>query len=91
VLKQAIAVGCIIDCGMGAWLGHDGFQWYFIAAPCYDMQSDCNQIDPCAPRPGSGDYFHHLHHAHFECNYGAMHVPMDKVRTMHDAGMLSEA
>ena len=35
-----IAVGCIIDCAVGAWLGHDGFQW-----------------------PGSGDYFHQLHHA----------------------------
>eukprot|EP00939_MAST-03C_sp_MAST-3C-sp1_P000763 g763.t1 len=51
----AIAVGCIIDCAVGAWLGHDGFQW-----------------------PGSGDYFHQLHHAHFDCNYGAMHVPIDK-------------
>jgi len=51
----AIVLGCIIDCGVGAWLGHDGFQW-----------------------PGSGDYFHMLHHAHFDCNYGAMHVPIDK-------------
>ena len=50
-----IALGCIVDCAVGAWLGHDGFQW-----------------------PGSGDYFHQLHHAHFDCNYGAMHVPMDK-------------
>lgn len=50
-----IAVGCIIDCAVGAWLGHDGFQW-----------------------PGSGDYFHQLHHKHFDCNYGAMHFPMDK-------------
>jgi sterol desaturase/sphingolipid hydroxylase (fatty acid hydroxylase superfamily) len=22
-----IALACIIDCGVGAWLGHDGFQW----------------------------------------------------------------
>ena len=51
----AIFLGCIIDCAVGAWLGHDGFQW-----------------------PGSGDYFHQLHHMHFECNYGAMHFPMDK-------------
>lgn len=51
----AIVLGCIVDCGIGAWLGHDGFQW-----------------------PGSGDYFHLLHHAHFDCNYGAMHVPIDK-------------
>jgi len=27
--------------------------------------------------PGSGDYFHNLHHRHFDCNYGASHVPMD--------------
>lgn len=50
-----IFLGCIIDCGTGAWLGHDGFQW-----------------------PGSGDYFHQLHHQYFECNFGAMHVPIDK-------------
>ena len=54
-VHPAIVLGCIVDCGMGAWLGHDGFQW-----------------------PGSGDYFHQLHHAHFDCNYGAMHVPIDK-------------
>lgn len=52
--NPAIFLGCIIDCAVGAWLGHDGFQW-----------------------PGSGDYFHQLHHQHFECNYGAMHVPID--------------
>eukprot|EP00854_Cymbomonas_tetramitiformis_P008495 gene8495-10091_t len=51
----AIFLACIIDCAVGAWLGHDGFQW-----------------------PGSGDYFHQLHHAHFDCNYGAVHVPLDK-------------
>merc|ERR1711981_1003045 len=51
----AIVLGCIIDCAVGAWLGHDGFQW-----------------------PGSGDYFHQLHHMHFDCNYGAAHVPMDQ-------------
>lgn len=50
----AIVLGCIVDCGVGAWLGHDGFQW-----------------------PGSGDYFHQLHHAHFDCNYGATHIPLD--------------
>lgn len=54
-LHPAIALGCIVDCAFGAWLGHDGFQW-----------------------PGSGDYFHNLHHKHFDCNYGASHVPMDQ-------------
>jgi len=53
-LHPVHSVAVIVDCGMGAWLGHDGFQW-----------------------PGSGDYFHMLHHKHFDCNYGAMHVPLD--------------
>lgn len=51
----AIVLACIVDCGVGAWLGHDGFVF-----------------------PGNGDYFHLLHHAHFDCNYGAAHVPLDK-------------
>ena len=27
--------------------------------------------------PAGGDYFHYLHHAHFECNYGSSSIPMD--------------
>ena len=23
----SLALGCIVDCAVGAWLGHDGFQW----------------------------------------------------------------
>jgi len=49
-----IVLSTIIDCGVGAWLGHDGFQ-----------------------SPGTCDFFHYLHHAHFDCNYGAPHVPLD--------------
>eukprot|EP00300_Choanocystis_sp_HF-7_P013008 c18119_g1_i3.p3 GENE.c18119_g1_i3~~c18119_g1_i3.p3 ORF type:complete len:100 (-),score=20.06 c18119_g1_i3:67-366(-) len=51
----SVALAYLVDCGVGAWLGHDGFQW-----------------------PGSGDYFHQLHHSNFDCNYGAQHVPLDK-------------
>lgn len=29
-------------------------------------------------QPGGGSYFHYLHHAHFECNYGTPMVPLDK-------------
>jgi len=53
-LHPVHSLAVIVDCGMVAWLWHDGFEW-----------------------PGSGDYFHQLHHKHFDCNYGAMHVPMD--------------
>lgn len=64
----AIFLGCMIDCAVGAWLGHDGFQW-----------------------PGSGDYFHQLHHAYFECNFGAMHVPIDKWLGTFAAGKTAHA
>jgi len=50
-----LPLALIIDCAVGAWLGHDGHEW-----------------------PGSGDLFHQLHHRHFDCNYGAMHFPIDK-------------
>ena len=53
-LHPVFTVATIIDLALGAWLGHDGFQW-----------------------PGSGDYFHLLHHKHFDGNYGVMHVPLD--------------
>ena len=43
ILTLFSALTAIIDCAIGAWLGHDGFQW-----------------------PGSGDYFHMLHHKHFD-------------------------
>ena len=55
-LHPCIGLGCLIDLGMGAWIGHDGFLF-----------------------PGGGDYFHSLHHQHFDCNYGAPHVPIDKM------------
>eukprot|EP01084_Bolivina_argentea_P102936 184403_1 len=28
--------------------------------------------------PGTGNYFHQLHHEHFDCNYGGESVPIDK-------------
>ncbi len=32
-----------------------------------------------------GDYFHQLHHRHFECNYGSPDIPLDKwFGTFHD-------
>jgi sterol desaturase/sphingolipid hydroxylase (fatty acid hydroxylase superfamily) len=45
---------CHFDLAIGAWLGHDGFQF-----------------------PGMGSYFHYLHHAHFEINYGDTLIPWD--------------
>ena len=31
------------------------------------------------------DYFHHLHHRYFECNYGNRPVPLDRLfGTFHD-------
>ena len=34
---------------------------------------------------GAGDYYHHLHHRYFECNYGSRLVPVDALfGTYHD-------
>ena len=55
-VHPALVVGAIVDLGMAAWIGHDGFVW-----------------------PGGGDYYHELHHLHFDCNYGAPHVPLDYI------------
>ncbi|MDH4277583.1 MAG: sterol desaturase family protein [Acidimicrobiia bacterium] len=34
---------------------------------------------------GAGDYYHHLHHRYFECNYGNRLVPLDALfGTFHD-------
>ena len=41
---------------------------------------------------GAGDYFHHLHHRYFECNYGNRLVPMDKLfGTFHDGSAEAHA
>jgi len=39
----------------------------------------------------TGDYFHYLHHKHFECNYGADLVPLDEwFGTFHDGSKEAE-
>jgi len=39
-----------------------------------------------------GDYFHHLHHRFFECNYGNRPVPLDKLfGTFHDGTAAAHA
>merc|ERR1712146_622780 len=56
----------------------------FWSSSCYCFRMSrglcgrCVAWTRCFQFPGSGDYFHQLHHAHFDCNYGAMHFPMDK-------------
>ena len=30
-------------------------------------------------KPGGGSYFHYLHHAHYDCNYGTPMVPLDQL------------
>eukprot|EP00295_Goniomonas_pacifica_P027433 CAMPEP_0175937346 /NCGR_PEP_ID=MMETSP0108-20121206/22093_1 /TAXON_ID=195067 ORGANISM="Goniomonas pacifica, Strain CCMP1869" /NCGR_SAMPLE_ID=MMETSP0108 /ASSEMBLY_ACC=CAM_ASM_000204 /LENGTH=93 /DNA_ID=CAMNT_0017261483 /DNA_START=390 /DNA_END=669 /DNA_ORIENTATION=+ len=30
-------------------------------------------------KPGGGSYFHYLHHAHYDCNFGTPLVPLDKL------------
>ena len=72
----AIALGCLVDCAVGAWLGHDGFQFPYVLIDSSFCITIC--VHNTHTHSGSGDYFHQLHHAYFDCNYGAMHFPMDK-------------
>ena len=50
----AIPLAIMIDAGVGAWLGHGGFNF-----------------------PGTGDYFHHIHHVAFDANFGTSNIPID--------------
>ena len=50
----AIPLAIMIDAGVGAWLGHGGFDF-----------------------PGSGNYYHHIHHMTFDANFGTDNVPID--------------
>ena len=39
-----------------------------------------------------GSHFHHLHHKHFECNYGGSLIPLDRMfGTFHDGTMAADA
>ena len=69
LIQCSLAV--IVDCAMGAWLGHDGFMWpgsgdYFHMYRNYLLLSSVK-----------AENVFRLHHKHFDCNYGAMHVPLD--------------
>ena len=50
----AIPLAIMIDAGVGAWLGHGGFDF-----------------------PGTGNYYHHIHHVAFDANFGTDNVPID--------------
>ena len=80
-LHPVVALAWIIDCAVGAWLGHDGFQVSISQRLLYWKNAVHSYIVMICSFyfqwPGSGDYFHNLHHKHFDCNYGAQHVPID--------------
>ncbi len=53
-------------------ISHSGFERV-------ELRGDSGKTAP------AGDYFHHLHHRYFECNYGNRPVPLDKFfGTLHD-------
>ncbi len=37
-------------------------------------------------QPAGGSYYHYLHHAHFNCNYGTPMVPLDKLLGYYNDG-----
>ena len=67
-----IVILTLLSNGVATAVTHSGFERYEIGG-----------------REGStvqgADYFHHLHHRYFECNYGNRPVPLDKLfGTFHD-------
>ena len=62
------------------WLSSSTVPWapgWFVLHPQNTHHHHLLQGHDGFQWPGSGDYFHMLHHKHFDCNYGAMHVPLD--------------
>ena len=36
--------------------------------------------------PGAGDWYHHVHHVKFSCNYGSSNLPFDWFFNMYETG-----
>ena len=69
-VHPVIVILCMLFQGMSPAVSHSGFERVELAKGA------------TAP---AGDYFHHLHHRFFECNYGNRPVPIDKLfGTFHD-------
>lgn len=65
----AVAMCFLFFSGLSPAISHSGF----------------DQVRAAGGHAPAGDYFHHLHHRYFECNYGNRLVPLDKVfGTFHD-------
>jgi len=55
--------------GLGPAVSHSGFDWLLVRRR----------------RIPAGDWFHDLHHRHFEVNYGNIEAPFDwLMKTWHD-------
>ncbi len=67
---------------------HPGIAMVFLVFSAISPAISHSGFDEVRTRRGgvpAGDYFHHLHHRYFECNYGNRLVPLDKVfGTFHD-------
>ena len=73
-----IAILCGLYQGVSPSVSHSGFERVELRRRNNGSQA----IGGTAP---AGDYFHHLHHRYFECNYGNRPVPLDKLfGTFHD-------
>ena len=44
-LHPVHALGVIVDCAMGAWLGHDGFQVYILTSYRYDVSKHFSGLE----------------------------------------------
>ena len=75
-LHPVMPLAWIISLALDAWLGHDGFQVISYVARIISYCSS-REISFMFQWPGSADYSHHLHHKHFDCNFGTGHIPFD--------------
>ena len=61
-----------------------------VETPC-DRTYGLLEEKPSRIEIKTNDYFHYLHHKHFECNYGAELVPLDAwLGTFHDGSKEAE-
>ena len=80
-----LALTAICDCGLAAWLGHDGFQWPGSSNYFHMLHHSYGCIPrnyrPCIiyQRLKIGPASVSSHVSHFDCNYGNQQIPWDWV------------
>ena len=65
---------------------------YLLVSPSPSHSGYAEMVLPGGATMPTGDFFHHLHHRYFDCNYGVLLLPIDKwVGSFHDGSEESHA